>query len=55
MLGRGELCLPAGDRRSPLQIKIVPQEANNNPRQIFEVCIHIFTYDGSVYNSRSAD
>ena len=37
MLGRGELCSPAGDRRSPLQTKIVPQEANNNPRQIFEV------------------
>ena len=42
--GRGELRSPAGDRRSPLQTKIVPQETNNNPRQIFEVCRGIVIY-----------
>jgi hypothetical protein len=42
--GRGELRSPAGDRRSPLQTKIVPQETNNNPRQIFEVCWGLLYY-----------
>ena len=35
MHGRGELCSPAGDRRSPLRInKFDPQKTNNKPRQI---------------------
>ena len=36
MNGRGELCSPAGDHRSPLRVKIVPQETNNQPQQIFQ-------------------
>ena len=37
--GRGELCSSAGDRRSPLQIKMLRSKQISNPDRFFTVCL----------------